>query len=550
MSDAGGPREPRPLRVGEARPLRVGEALLPIAAMLALFAAGAATLGVSAELLIAVLLGAAAVAGFVAARHGHGWDEIQRSTGAKLAEVLPALLILLSIGMLIATWVFSGTIPYLVYWGIRLVRPQYLVLTAFLATATMSLFTGTSWGSAGTVGVALMGTAAALHAPLGVTAGAIVSGAYFGDKMSPLSDSTNISAIAADVPLYRHIRHMLYTAVPSFALSLAVYTLVAHGAGGEGAAQLGAGASGAAQLSAAAGAGAATAGAASSAVPGLPESARVLLRDIRSVYHLSWIVLLPPAIVVWSIVRRVPPALAIAASSLVAAVIGVVLQSFAVHDALLAAVAGFRVDMVRGAGVDPGALGVAFHTLTERGGLYEMANTFVVILAAFLLAGGMDVSGALDLLIDRMLGAVRSVFGLIGATMASGATMIALTSHGGVTALVVGGLFQRAYRERGLAPENLSRSLEDSVTITEPLMPWTVSAMFMATTLGVPTVRYAPWAVFCYGGPIFSLLIAATWRWTGYGIRTLAGARSGAEADGSAAGGGRGLKRGRGRART
>ena len=128
-------------------------------------------------------------------------------------------------------------------------------------------------------------------------------------------------------------------------------------------------------------------------------------------------------------------------------------------------------------------------------------------------------SGALDLLIGRMLARVRSVFGLIASTMASGGTMIAMTSHGGVTALVVGELFQKAYDERGLARVNLSRSLEDSVTITEPLMPWTVSAVFMATTLGVATVRYLPWACFCYGGPVFSLLIAAAWRRTGFGIR-------------------------------
>jgi NhaC family Na+:H+ antiporter len=131
----------------------------------------------------------------------------------------------------------------------------------------------------------------------------------------------------------------------------------------------------------------------------------------------------------------------------------------------------------------------------------------------------MDVSGALDVLVSRMMRAVRGVFGLIAATMAAGATMIATTSHGGVTALVIGGLFQKAYRDRGLAPENLSRSLEDSVTITEPLMPWTVSAVFMATTLGVPTVAYAPWAVFCYGGPVFSLLLAALYRRTRFGLR-------------------------------
>ena len=470
-----------------SRPLTLFEALLPILTMLVLFLVGAVSLGLSPELLVAVLLGAAAVAGIIAARYGSTWDDIQRSTGDKFASVLPAILILLAIGMLIATWVLSGTIPFMVYWGVRLVNPRYLVLTAFLATATMSLFTGTSWGSAGTIGVALMGTAAALHAPLAITAGAVVSGAYLGDKMSPLSDSTNISAIGAGAQLYRHIRHMMYTATPSFITCLVVYTLVARLVP-------------------------VTAG-------GMPQSARTLLHDITAVFSLSWVVLLPPAIVIWSIIRKNPPALAITASSVIAAAIGVALQGFSLHDAVLSLVAGFHTDMVAHAGADPAHMGDAFRTLVNRGGLYSMANTLIVIIAAFLLAGAMDVSGALNLLIDRMLAAVRSVFGLIGATMAAGATMIALTSHGGVTALVVGELFQKAYDERDLARVNLSRSIEDSVTITEPLMPWTVSAVFMATTLGVPTTHYAPWAVFCYGGPVFSLLIAGLYRYTGFGIR-------------------------------
>jgi NhaC family Na+:H+ antiporter len=335
----------------------------------------------------------------------------------------------------------------------------------------------------------LMGTAAALDAPLAATAGAVVSGAYFGDKMSPLSDSTNICAIGAGAPLYTHIRHMLYTAVPSFVLGLILYTLAAR--------------------------------LAPVTSDGIPDSARALLADLETVYNLHWIALVPPAIVIWSIIRRMPPALAISLSSLVAAVIGVAVQGFSVQDALVAGVGGFRADMVGSVGADVGTLGEAFTTLVERGGLYGMANTLIVVISAFLLAGAMDASGALNLLIDRMLQSVRSVFGLIAATMAAGGTMIALTSHGGVTALVIGGLFQKAYRERRLAPENLSRSLEDSVTITEPLMPWTVSAVFMATTLGVPTIQYAPWAIFCYGGPVFSLLLAGLYKRTRFGLRPL-----------------------------
>ena len=470
-------------------PLSVGEALTPITTMLGLFLLGSFTIGLSGELLVAVLLASAAVAGLVAARHGHGWEEVQRATGQKLADVLPAILILLAIGMLIASWVLSGTIPYLVYWGVRFISPQWLVLTAFLATALMSLATGTSWGSAGTIGVALMGTAAALGAPMAATAGAVVSGAYFGDKMSPLSDSTNICAIGAGADLYAHIRHMMYTAVPSFVLCLVLYTtasrltpITADGATG---------------------------------------GAETLLADLDSVFVLSPLVLIPPAIVVVSIVRKVPPALAIAISSLVAIALGIWLQGFGVDEAIRAAVGGFELEMVRSTGADPATTGADFGRLVERGGLYGMANTLIVVISAFLLAGAMSASGSLELLIEKMLAAVSSVFGLIAATMAAGATTIALTSHGGVTALVIGGLFQGAYDERELAPVNLSRSLEDSVTITEPLMPWTVSAVFMAGTLGVSTLEYAPWALFCYGGPFFSLLIAALYRRTGFGIRRL-----------------------------
>jgi len=468
-------------------PLTLWEAAAPIVAMLALFLAGALTMGTGSELLVVVLLAAAAVAGLVAARHGHGWDDVQRATGRQLAEVLPAILILLAIGWLIAAWVLSGTIPFLVHWGVRLVSPRWIVLTAFLATAVMSLATGTSWGSAGTIGVALMATAAAVGAPLPATAGAVVSGAYFGDKMSPLSDSTNLCAIGAGADLYRHIRHMMYTAVPSFFVALTLYALASGAAPGHG--------------------------------DGMPGDASRLLVELDTAFDLTPLVLVPPAIVIWSIVRRMPPALAIALSSVVALVLGVLLQGFSVQDAVVASVAGFRPGMLASAGPDPAGFSPAFTDLVARGGLRSMADTLIVVIAAFLLAGAMDASGALDLLVRRLLAAADSVAGLVAATMAAGATTIALTSHGGVTALVIGGLFRGAYEDRGLAPENLSRSLEDSVTITEPLMPWTVSAVFMAGTLGVPTLAYAPWAAFCYGGPVFSLLIAATWRRTGFGIR-------------------------------
>ena len=467
------------------RDLSLAEALLPLITLGGLLVFAAVFLELNGQILVLVILAAAVVAGIVAIMHGSTWDDIQKITGERIAAVLPVLLILLSIGLLIASWIVSGTIPLIVYWGIQFVRPDLLALTAFLATATMSLCTGTSWGSAGTIGVALMGMAAALQAPLPVIAGAVVSGAYFGDKLSPLSDSTNICAIAANVPLYRSIRHLLYTAIPSFVVCLIVYSLVARLAPGRDGA--------------------------------LPESARVLLVDIDAAFSLTWIAIIPLLVVLWGIMRKYPPALAIVSGSAVALVIAVTVQGIPVAQALSAAAGGVSADMLN----TQQPPGPAFLTLVQRGGLESMASTLIVVIAAFLLAAAMEASGSLALLVGRLLAGVRSVFSLIAATMAAGATMIALTSHGGVTALVIGGMFQPAYKERDLAPENLSRSLEDSVTITEPLMPWTVSAIFMATTLGVPTAQYAPWAVFCYGGPVFSLLIAATWRRTGVGIKRL-----------------------------
>jgi NhaC family Na+:H+ antiporter len=475
------------------------EAAAPILTMLGLFLLAVVFLETSSELLVAILLISATVAGWVGRRHGVGWDEIQAATGARLDSVLPGLLILLSIGMLIATWILSGTVPFLVYWGLHLVNPQYLLLTAFLATAAMSIVTGTSWGSAGTVGVALMGMAAGLELSLPATAGAVVSGAYLGDKLSPLSDTTNCTAIAAGVPLYTHIRHMLWTAVPSFLTAATVYTLVAV-------TEVAAPAVGPA-----------------SADGALPENAARLLADLDRVFDLGPWVLLPPAVAVWSILRKTPPALAIGLSSLVAAVIGVTVQSFDASDAVSAAVAGFRPEFLAATGVDPATVGAGLVTLVRRGGLYGMAPTLVLVIAAFLLAGAMQASGAMDFLIRRLVASVRSVFGLVAATMTAGGIMIALTSHALVTVLVIGEIFQGAYDKEGMARENLSRSLEDSVTLTEPIMPWTVSALFMATTLGVPTLSYLPWAVFCYTGMAFSLLLAALYRYTGIGLNRIEG---------------------------
>jgi Na+:H+ antiporter, NhaC family len=472
-----------------AKRISLGTALAPLLAMLACLLAGSRIMPLDAPLLVTAMLVAAAVAGAIAWRRGHGFDEIQRIMGEKLAAALPVLLILLSIGLLIGSWVASGTIPMLVNLGLEWIDPRFLLITGFLVTCGMSLATGTSWGSAGTIGVALMGMALALDVNLAAMAGAVISGAYVGDKLSPLSDSTNICAIAAGADLYEHIRHLMYTSIPSFLVCCVAFT---------------------------------AAGLTMHAPAAAVGEAPALGGELSRAFDLSLWTLLPPLVVGICMWKKVAPTLAMCLSSLSAILVAIAVQGMSLAPAIESAINGFRHGMLPlFSAADAAAPSAAFAKLVDRGGLYSMIGTFVVILAAFLLAAALEASGALRRILEALLAAAKGVFGLIAATAAAAATMIALTSHNGVTALVVGELFQPAYRQRKLAAINLSRTLEDAATITEPLMPWTVSAVYMATTVGVPTIDYAPWAVFCYAGPVFTLLIAATYSKTGFGIAPL-----------------------------
>ena len=457
--------EPRP-------PLSLGLSLLPIIALFGAIGISMATVGTGGGALLLSILFAATIAGLVARKAGAGWQEIQQETGRQIADALPAILILLTIGALIGSWMFSGTIPMMVVLGIDLIDPRFMVLTAFVATAVMSLISGTSWGSAGTIGVALMGAAQAMGLPLAPVAGAVVSGAYFGDKLSPLSDMTNIAAIGAGADLYDHIRCMLWTSLP--AAAIAVVTFAGLGLAGVSSGTL------------------------------ASSDAALIKSELVGVFDLGPLAALPLLVALVGIALRKPPALVILASSVLALIVGIFGQGFSFVGAVASFVDGFSAAAnLTGAEFTP-----SVENLLNRGGLMSMSGTLLFIIAAFLLAAGMKVSGAIDRLLNALLGLVQSAVSLVAATMAAGAIMVAMTSHGGVTALIVGGLFRRPFAERNLEPQYLSRTIEDSVTVTEPLMPWTVSGVFMASTLGVPTLALAPWAVFCWLGPVTSLAAA------------------------------------------
>lgn len=455
-------------------------AVLPILAMILLLGIGYAVMGLSAEVLMLV---SAAIAAFVAVGLGYTWDDIMNSIVSKLSKTMPAIFILIIVGFLIGSWMIGGTIPMMVYYGLKIISPQYIIVTSFIVTAFVSVCTGTSWGSAGTIGVALMGVAAGMGAPLPMVAGAVVSGAYFGDKMSPLSDTTNLAPIAAGAKLYDHIGHMFYTTIPGFIICTIVYTAAGLSLGG--------------------GSDVAT-----------PEKVGVILGTMEQIFRFNPLILLPPVIVLYGSIRKKPTIPVMLLSSAVAIFNAVIFQGFTLQQCFTAAISGFDLGMVQIAGFDAATLIPDIPRLLNRGGMMSMLSTVLIAFCAYGFAGTLAVTGSLDIVLNKLMKSVKSVGGLVVSTIVACITAVFVTSNGQLSILVPGEMFSKTYIKKGLQPKNLSRTLEDSATVVEPIVPWTAAGVYMATTLGVPTLSYLPWAIICYTGVIF----ATIWGFTGFGI--------------------------------
>ena len=439
------------------------EALLPFVVMAVLLGVGYGVLRLRIEVL---LIAAAAVAGLVASRLGYSWAELQTGIIDGIAKALPAVLILVSVGALIGSWIAAGTIPLLLQLGLRTISPRFFLVTACLLCSLVSLFTGTSWGTVGTIGIALMGIAVSLGVPPGAAAGAIVAGAYFGDKLSPFSDTTNLAPVAAGSNLFDHIRHMLWTTLPAWILGLTVYLLVGLRA------------------------------------PGTSSPARVaeISQTLATAYVLSPWLLLPALVVLYFALRQRPTVPGILAASGLAGLLAVVIQGEPLADVVAAMVTGYVAD-TGDAAVD---------SLLSRGGMGPMMEVTLIVFAAFSFAGIASRAGLLDVALGYLLQATRSTGQLVAATVGSTVFTALITGSSYLTILMPGELFAPAYRERKLAAKNLSRTLEDSGTVVVPLVPWSAAGVFMAATLGVPTISYLPWAVLNYTGFLFAILYGFT----------------------------------------
>lgn len=457
-------------------------ALVPIIVMIVLLSIGYGVMGLSPEILMLI---SAAVAGVIAYRLGYSWDEIMNSIVGKLSKTMPAIFILIIVGLLIGTWMIGGTIPMMVYYGLKIISPKFLIVTSFLVTAFVSICTGTSWGSAGTVGVAIMGVAAGMGAPLPIVAGAVVSGAYFGDKLSPLSDTTNLAPIAAGSKLYDHIGHMLWTTGPGAILCIIVYTIAGFNI--------------------------------DTASYGTPEKVEAVLFSLESIFNFNIFLLLPVILVLFGSITKKPTIPVMLLSSAIALFNGAAFEGFTIQQGFSAAIEGFNLSMVNIEGFDPATLIPDVAKLLNRGGMKSMLSTVLIAFCAYGFAGTLAVTNSLNIVLEKLTKSVKSTLGLVGATVVSCITAVFVTSNGQLSILIPGEMFRDTYIKRGLQPKNLSRTLEDSATVVEPIVPWTAAGVYMATTLGVPTLELLPWAILCYTGVIFALIWAAT----GIGIKKI-----------------------------
>ena len=403
------------------------------------------------------------VAALVGLRAGFSWKEIETGMLNGITNSLQAIVILGIIGILIGVWILSGVVPTLLYYGLKILHPKIFLPATLIICSITSLATGTSWGTAGTIGIALIGIGSGLGFPLPIVAGAVLSGAYFGDKMSPLSDTTNLAPAMVGTDLYTHIKHMTYTTGVSIAITLAIEIALGFFYGG-----------GEANL----------------------ESVNQILAGIDAQFAVNPLLLLPPLVVMVLAFRKIPAVPGITIGIIVAAVLGMIFQKNGFGDLLSAAYGGYTSN----SGVE------AVDNLLTKGGFESMMYTVSLVICAMMFGGIMEKTNQLRVVVTVILKKAQSTGSLITATVltAIGSNLILCDQY--MSIVMTGKMYAQAYKDQGLHPKNLSRAIEDSATVTANLVPWNSGGAYMAATLGVATIAYLPFNFFCWISPIVSML--------------------------------------------
>jgi Na+:H+ antiporter, NhaC family len=476
------PTPPAPGATSAQREPALWQALLPLIALFVMLAASVYVFADDSSYganQIALLL-AGGLAAIVGLRNGQRWADIQEAIIHGVSISTDAILILLSVGALIGTWILCGAVPTLIHYGLLLLHPSYFYPAACLVCALVALTIGSSWTVAGTLGVALMGVAQGLGLDPAITAGAVVSGAYFGDKMSPLSDTTNLAPAAAGSELFAHIRHMGWTTMPSIALALVGFTVIGLGAD------------------------------AGTVDAGFGDLSAQLAQRFALGPHL----LLPMLAVFALAMRQFPAYPTILIGALLGAAFAILFQPDATtalspRDDLarpFALVAGAWQALIGGYSADSG--NPALDELLNRGGMASMLSTVWLVVCAMSFGAVVEKAGLLERLIRSVLRAARSTGSLIVATLVTSFGTNVLAADQYLAIVLPGRIYRAEYEKRGLAPVNLSRALEDAGTITSPLVPWNTCGAYMAATLGVATLDYLPYALFNLINPLLAAVLA------------------------------------------
>ena len=429
-----------------------------------------------------VLTLGAAIAAIVAIQNGHRWADILEAIVDGISTSMNAVLILLSVGGLIGTWLMAGTVPSLIYYGLEILNPQWFYVAACLICAIAALSTGSSWTVAGTLGVALIGVSLGLGLSPAIAAGAIISGAYFGDKMSPLSDTTNLAPAVAQTDLFTHIKHMTWTTTPSFVIALVLFTIVGLGAD----------------------------------VNADSEALTLLSTTLQDSFNITPLALLPLLVVFTMAFRKVPPLPTILFGALFGGFMALVLQPEVVLEFSdspdlnrgLAMTKGVWLALANGYVSTTGVPEV--DDLLTRGGMSGMLVTIWLILTAMAYGAVLEHSGMLMRLIQSALKAAKTTGSLFMTVVLSCIGINIVTADQYIAIVLPGKMFKAEFQRRGLKPKNLSRVIEDSGTLTSPLVPWNTCGAYMAATLGVATLAYLPFVFFNLINPFISIIYGFT----------------------------------------
>ena len=421
------------------------------------------------------LLIASAAAGLVGMYRGLAWADVQESMVAGIKVGLGPILILLAVGGLIGSWMIAGTVPAMIYYGVSILNPSIFFAAAAIICALASISIGSSWTVAGTLGIGLIGIADSYGLSPAIAAGAIISGAYFGDKLSPLSDTTNLAAACTSVDLFAHIRHMLWTTVPAFCVALLFFSLIPSGAAAA------------------------------------PEQISELRAAISQEFNVGVGVLIPLAMMIGLIWKRVPAYPAIMLATLAGIVTALTLQTDVVRKFALMANPDATMPVIEGlwrtlfAGFEGTTTNEELNRLISKGGIASMLNTVWLIVSALAFGGVLERTGILKQILGSVLTLVKSTGDLVAATVTGGFITNILAADQFLAIALPGRLFSGTYDDRGLSRENLSRTLEDSATMTSALIPWNTCGAYMAATLGVATFDYAPYAIFNVACPLLAI---------------------------------------------